>query len=185
MDILFGMCRAFHYDVDESGGVVSDAKGKRVLSRMRELMSVYFPDDILTDWRRQPDGSKNAVLDQLHREFPNPLDYRFKREVMLQAMKQALKSRRGTAREACVEGIQKPPGLPDDDWRRVHDERCEFPNRWDQQREANRIQRTTIGISRFGSGGRANFLYKFVSQLMFWCCYLVLFIRNVCHCAFV
>ena len=82
---------------------------------------------------------------------------------MFSAMNQALKSRRGTAREANREGARKPPGLSDDDWRRVHDERRTFPNRWEQQREANRIQRTTTGISRFGSGGKANFLYKFVS----------------------
>lgn len=43
------MCRALYYDVDEDGGVVSNAKGKRVISRMHELMGVYFPDDILTD----------------------------------------------------------------------------------------------------------------------------------------
>ena len=70
--VLFGICRSLYYDLDEDGGVVSNAKGKRVTSRMRELMGIYFPDDILTDWRRQPDGSKNAVLDMLHREFPNP-----------------------------------------------------------------------------------------------------------------
>ena len=57
------MCRDLYYDVDSNGGVVSNTRGKRVLSRMRELMAVYFPDDILTDWRRQPDGSKNAVID--------------------------------------------------------------------------------------------------------------------------
>lgn len=161
--ILFGMCRDLYYDLDSDGGVVSNTRGKRVISRMRELMGVYFPDDILTDWRRQPDDSKNAVLDALHRQFPNPMNYRFKKEVMLSAMNQALKSRRGTAREADREGARKPPGLSDDDWRRVHDERRTFPNRWEQQREANRIQRTTTGISRFGSGGKANFLYKFVS----------------------
>ena len=50
--ILFGMCKDLYYDVDSNGGVVSNTRGKRVLSRMRELMVVYFPDDILIDWRR-------------------------------------------------------------------------------------------------------------------------------------
>lgn len=74
------MCRALYYDVDEDGGVVSNAKGKRFISCMRELMGVYFPDDILTHWRRQPDSSKDAVLDALHREFPNPMDDRFRKQ---------------------------------------------------------------------------------------------------------
>ena len=80
------MCRSLYYDLDEDGGVVSNAKGKRVISHMRELMGIYFSDDILTDWRRQLDGSKNAVLDVLHREFPNPMDCRFNNMVMLSAM---------------------------------------------------------------------------------------------------
>lgn len=162
---MFGICRALYYDIDEDGGVISNAKGKRVLSRMRELMGIYFPDDILTDWRRQPRSSKETVLEALHREFPNPMDCRFRDDTMLSAMNQALKSRRGSARTAERDGARKPPGLSPEDWRRVTDERRTYPNRWDQQREANRVQQSTTGISRFGSGGKANFLYKFVSKL--------------------
>ena len=81
-------------------------------------------------------------------------------------MNQALKSRHGTAREAGCKGAQKPPRLSDDDWRRVHDERRIFPNRWEQQREANRIQCTTTGISWFGSGGKANFFVQ-ICKLIF------------------
>lgn len=164
--IVFRMCRNLYYHIDENGGVVSDVKGKILTSRMRELMEIYFPDDILTDWRLQPEGSKDIVIDILHREFPNPLEYRFKTKVMKSAMNQALKSRRGTARTAGREGVRKPPGLSDDDWRRVHDEQRTFPHRWDQQREANKIQQQTIGVSHLGSGGKPNFLYKFVSPLL-------------------
>ncbi len=174
------MCRDVYYDLDEYGGVVSNAKGKRVISRMRELMGVYFPDDILTDWRRQPESSKDAVIDALHREFPNPMDRRFNDDIMRSAMNQALKSRRGSARTAERHGARKPPGLSPDDWRRVSDERRTFPNRWEQQKEANRVQQSTTGISRFGSGGNANFLYKFVSRLQIWCCVMVLRFWNAC-----
>lgn len=143
-------------------------------SELYELMNVYFPDDILTDWRRQPGSSKDAVIEALHREFPNPLDCRFNNEVMKSAMNQALKSRRGSARTAERQGSRKPPGLSPDDWRRVNEERRTFPNRWDQQREANRVQQSTTGISRFGSGGKANFLYKFVSRLHIYSSVMVL-----------
>ena len=56
---------------------------------------------------------------------------------MLSAMNQALKSRRGIAREVVCEGASKPPGLSEDDWRRVHDEHRTFLDPWEQQREAN------------------------------------------------
>ncbi len=157
------MCRSLYYEIDREGAPISNAKGKRVLSRMHELMWIYFPDDILTDWRRQPRDSKQAVLEQLHREFPNPEGHRFKEKAMLSFMNHVLKSRRGMAREAASEGCLKPPGLSADDWKRVHEERRTFPNRWDQQKEANRVQRSTTGIARLGSGGKAHFMAKFVS----------------------
>ncbi|MCO5615118.1 hypothetical protein L7F22_069407 [Adiantum nelumboides] len=68
------------------GAPISNAKGKRVISRMHELMWIYFPDDILTDWRRQPRDSKQAVIDQLHRKFPNLEGHRFKEKAMLSFM---------------------------------------------------------------------------------------------------
>ena len=134
---MFCRGRNLYYNVDESGAIIADNKGKRVISRMHELGYIYFPDDILLDWRRQPEGSKEALINQLHREFPNPPDCQFNIEWMKSAMKQALKSRRGSARTAERSGDRKPPGLSADDWRRVADERRTFPNRWDQQREAN------------------------------------------------
>ena len=158
------MCRDTWYDIDQYGSIIADDRGKRVTSRMRELMQIYFPDDILTDWRRQPESSKDIVIDRLHTEFPNPIEYRFKNEIMRQAMNQALKSRRGSARKSYDAGARKPPSLSPDDWRRVANERRTFPNRWDQQKEANRVQQSTTGISRFGSGGKPTFLYKFVSN---------------------
>ncbi|MCO5603412.1 hypothetical protein L7F22_057562 [Adiantum nelumboides] len=153
--------RTLYYDLDDDGASVSNAKGKRVIARMHELMWVYFPDDILTDWRRQPADSKNTVINQLHREFPNPKGYRFRTAAMLSLMNHVLKSRQGMAREAAHEGGLKPPGLSADDWRRVLEERRTFSNRWEQQREANRVQRNTTEISRLGSGGKAHFMEKF------------------------
>ena len=99
---------------------------------MRELMWVYFSDDILTDWRRQPKDSKDAVVDVLHREFPNPEGYRFKYDRMVAHMNHVLKSRRGTARTAVNTESPKPVKLSADDWRRVLDELQLLPNRWDQ-----------------------------------------------------
>ncbi|MCO5574346.1 hypothetical protein L7F22_028129 [Adiantum nelumboides] len=153
--------QTLYYDLDDDGAPVSNAKGKRFIARIHELMWVYFPDDILTDWRRQPTDSKNTVINQLHREFPNPEGYRFRTAAMLSLMNHVLKSRRGMAREAADEGGLKPPGLSTDDWRRVLEERRTFPNPWEQQREANRVQRNTTGISRLGSGGKAHFMAKF------------------------
>ena len=96
---------------------------------MRELMWVYFPDDILMDWRHQPESSKNAVVEVLHREFPNPAGYQFNDNWTKSAMNQALKSMQGSARTAKKSGSRKPPGLSIDDWRRVSDEHRTFPNR--------------------------------------------------------
>ena len=167
-----------YYNIDESGSITADNKGKQVISCMRELGYVYFSDDIILDWRRQPE---EGSIDVLHMEFPNPPDCQFNIDWMKSAMKQALKSRRGLARTTERSGDRKPPGLSADDRRRVADERRTFPNRWDQQREANRVQQSTIGISRFGSEGKANFLYKFVSTLKIWCCVMLLPIWNACQ----
>ncbi|MCO5562892.1 hypothetical protein L7F22_016528 [Adiantum nelumboides] len=153
--------QTLYYDLDDDGAPVSNAKGKRVIARMHELMWVYFLDDILTDWRRQFANSKNTVINQLHWEFPNLEGYRFREAAMLSLMNHVLKSRRGMAREAADEGGLKPLGLSADDWRRVLEERHTFPNRWEQQREANRVQRNTTWISRLGSGGKAHFMAKF------------------------
>ncbi|MCO5568699.1 hypothetical protein L7F22_022398 [Adiantum nelumboides] len=122
--------QTLYYDLDDDGAPVSNAKGKRVIARMHELMWVYFLDDILTDWRRQPADSKNT-------------------------------SRRGVAREVADEGGLKPSGLSANDWRRALEERCTFLNRWEQQREANRVQQNTTGILRLGNGGKAHFMAKF------------------------
>ena len=129
---MFGRGRNLYYNIDESGAIIEDNKGTRVILRMRELGYVYFPDNILLDWRRQPEGSKEALIYVLHREFPNPPDCQFNIEWMESAMKQSLKSRRGLARTAERSGDRKPLGLSADDWRRVADERRTFPNRWDQ-----------------------------------------------------
>ena len=51
--LLFGVSRHLYYDINKEGALISNAKGKQVLARMHKLMWVYFPDDILTDWRRQ------------------------------------------------------------------------------------------------------------------------------------
>lgn len=157
------MYRNLYYDIDDEGDIISNAMGKRVFARMHELLWVYFPDDILTDWRKQPKDSKDRVIEILHSEYPNPEGYRFKTAPMLRHMGHVLKSRRGVAREAFDSGNRKPPGLSDDDWRRVKNERETFPNRWDQQRDANRVQRETTGINKLGSGGKAHFKAKFVS----------------------
>ncbi|MCO5594101.1 hypothetical protein L7F22_048122 [Adiantum nelumboides] len=117
-----------YYEIDSEGAPISNAKGKRVISRMHELMWIYFPDDILTDWRRQPRDSKQAVIDQLHREFPNSEGHRFKEKAMLSFMNHVLKSRHGMARAALSDGSLKPPGLSADDWRRVREERRTYPN---------------------------------------------------------
>ena len=77
------MCRTLYYEIDEDSVPISNAKGKQVIARMHELMWIYLPDDILTDWRRQPADSKNAAIEALHREFPNPIGYRFKERTML------------------------------------------------------------------------------------------------------
>ncbi|MCO5604928.1 hypothetical protein L7F22_059103 [Adiantum nelumboides] len=50
--------QTLYYEIDSEGAPISNAKGKRVISPMHELMWIYFPDDILTDWRRQPRDSK-------------------------------------------------------------------------------------------------------------------------------
>ena len=55
-----------YYYIDQYDDVVLHKKGKRVLAWMRELMWVYFPDDILTDWRRQPKDSKDAVINAMN-----------------------------------------------------------------------------------------------------------------------
>ena len=86
------------YNINEYGDVVPNKKGNRVLAQMRELMLVYFPDDILTDWRRQPSLSKDVVLEILHQEFPNPPRYCFNKLKMRYRMNHTLKSRQGTAR---------------------------------------------------------------------------------------
>ena len=59
---MFVLNSHIYYNINEYGDVVLNAKGKRVLAQMRELMWVYFPDDILIDWRRQPKESKEAVI---------------------------------------------------------------------------------------------------------------------------
>ena len=100
-------------------------------------MWVYFPDDILTDWRRQPKDSKDAMVDVLHWEFPNPEGYHFKYDRMVALMNHVLKSRQGTARTAVNTESPKPAKILGDDWRRVLDERQSLPNHWDQLREAN------------------------------------------------
>ncbi|MCO5580231.1 hypothetical protein L7F22_034097 [Adiantum nelumboides] len=110
--------QTLYYEIDSKGAPISNAKGKRVISRMHELMWIYFPDDILIDWRRQP-------------------------------------------RDTLSDGSLKPPRLSADDWRRVREERRTYPNRWDQQREANRVERSTTGIARLDSGGKAHFIAKF------------------------
>ena len=74
-----------------------------------------------------------------------------------------LKTRRATARLAAANKDFKPSFLSSDDWQRVKDELRAFPNRWEQQKEANRVQQETTGISRLGSGGRANFTATFVN----------------------
>ena len=100
-----------YYDIDEDGDVISDRRGKRVFARMHELMWVYFPDDILTDWRRQPTISKDAVIiDALHAEFPNLPSLQFKKAVMLAHMNHVLKSRRGMARHGVDDQSMKPDG---------------------------------------------------------------------------
>ena len=55
------------------------------------------------------------MLDALQREFLNPMDARFRNDVMLSTMNQALKSRRGSTRSAERHGEQKPPMLSADD----------------------------------------------------------------------
>ncbi|MCO5560291.1 hypothetical protein L7F22_013903 [Adiantum nelumboides] len=130
--------QTLYYDLDDDSAPVSNAKGKRVIAH-----------------------SKNTISNQLHREFQNPKGFRFKTAAMLSLMNHVLKSRRGMAREVADEGGLKLPGLSADDWRRVPEERRTFPNRWEQQREANRVQRNTTGISRLGSGGKAHFMAKF------------------------
>ena len=82
---------------------------------------------------------------------------------MLSNMNHVLKSRRATARQAVAGESTKPAGLSPEDWRRVVDERRIRPDRWDQQREANRVQQETTGILRLGSGGKAHFKARFVS----------------------
>ena len=56
--ILFVVNSHIYYNIDQYGNVVSGKKGKRVLAQMRELMWVYFLNDILTDWRCQPKDNK-------------------------------------------------------------------------------------------------------------------------------
>ena len=75
-----------YYNLDEYGNVVSNTKGKRVLAQMRELMWVYFPDDLLMEWRRQPKDSKDAVIAILHREFSNLEGYCFDKHQMISHM---------------------------------------------------------------------------------------------------
>ena len=133
---------------------------------MHELMYVYFPDDIFTDWRRQPKHSKEAVLKTLHREFPNPSHLRFKDKLMQQHMGHVLKTRRGHARKAAMLRTLKPSFLSNEDWKRVKDELRQFPNRWQQQKLAAQVQRETTGFNRFGSGGKAHFRAYFVSSFV-------------------
>ncbi|MCO5602965.1 hypothetical protein L7F22_057106 [Adiantum nelumboides] len=76
-------------------------------------------------------------------------------------MNHVLKSRHGMARAAPFDGSLKPPRLSSDDWRRVREERRTYPNQWDQQREANRVQRSMTGIARLGNGGKAHFMAEF------------------------
>ena len=155
--------RHLYYDIDEDGDVISNRKGKWVFARMRELMWVYLLDDILTHWRRQPIESKDVIIDILHREFPNPPSFKFKKIHMLAYMNHVLKSRRGMARHAIDEHSTKPPGLSMDDWKRVLEEHRRHPNRWEQQREANHIQQETTQIFQLGNYGKAHFYAKFVS----------------------
>ena len=156
-------CRNLYYTIDGYGGVRADTRGKRLITRMHELMSVYFPDDIFTDWRRQPEESKNMVIDRLHEQFPNPEGYKFDETQMKIRMGHVLKTRRATARGAAEAKDYKPSFLSSNDWQRVKDELRAFPHRWDQQKEANKVQRETTGISRLGSGGKSNFYATFVS----------------------
>ncbi|MCO5568204.1 hypothetical protein L7F22_021900 [Adiantum nelumboides] len=153
--------QTLYYDLDDDGAPVSNAKEKRVIARMHELMWVYFLDDIHIDWRRQPVDSKNTIINQLHKEFPNPKGYRIRTATMLSLMNHVLKSSRGMAREAADKGGLKPPGLSAGDWRRVLEERHTFLNRWEQQREANGVQQNTTGISQLSSGGKVHFMEKF------------------------
>ena len=97
-----------YYNIKKYGDVVSNKKGNRILARMRELMWVYFSDDILTDWKRQPNSSKEAVLEALHQEFPNPKGYRFDKHKMTYHMNHTLKSQRGTARTVVNTESPKP-----------------------------------------------------------------------------
>ena len=95
-------------------------------------MWVYFLDDILIDWRHQPKDSKNAMIDVLHQEFPNPEGYQFNKDKMISHMNHVLKSQQGTARTAVNTNSPKPVGLSANDWRRVLDKRWSLPNHSDQ-----------------------------------------------------
>lgn len=152
------------YRVDEDGDIVSDDRGKHVLRRMHELTWIYFVDDILKDWRLQPKEAKEALLERLHTEFPNPEGHRFNNKAMLKHIGHTLKSRRSLLRIAVDHGDRKPAGMSDNDWRNAKNERRTFPKKWEQQREANRIQQTSTGINKLGSGGKAHFIAKFVSN---------------------
>ena len=104
------------------------------------------------------------VIAHLHTQFPNPKGMRFNDQVMKARMGHVLKTRRATVRLAATAKDYKPSFLSNDDWQKVRDELRTFPNRWDQQREANRVQQETTGISHLGSGGKANFNATFVSS---------------------
>ena len=78
---------------------------------MQELMWIYFLNDILIDWKRQLDDSKDALLPILHKEFPNLEEYQFKRKLMLSHMNHVLKSWQGTVRTTVNAKSIKPRTL--------------------------------------------------------------------------
>lgn len=152
-----------YYDIDTSGAIVEDVKGKEVLAYMRELCHGAFDKDMLRDWRAVPIADKRRVIDGLKRRFPNPPEHTFNDKIMIDRMRMLMSHRRSLVREAVKDRRSRPAWIPEEVWDQAVSQRRDFPEKFRQQETASQRRLSKSGTSHLGSGGLKSFHQYFVS----------------------
>lgn len=123
-----------YYDIDTSGAIVEDVKGKEVLAYMRELCHGAFDRDMFRDWRAVPTTEKRRVINDLKRRFPNPSEHTFNDKVMIDRMCMLMSHRRSLVREAVKYRRSRPAWIPEEVWEQAVSQRRDFQRNFGSRR---------------------------------------------------
>ena len=97
--------------------------------------------------------------------LPNPPGYVVDKEVLYSCMGKIVQSKRGDIVKAIKNNYKKPSWCTKAIWKEGKSWFENNKSKWAQQQEARRVQLSTQGTQRLGSGGRSWFKAYFVSIL--------------------